>query len=113
MSIVLSQKIQQSQKVTLTPSLKKSIDLLQLSRYELINKIHQEIEDNPFIEKEEDYDITSSIDEEFSYEIESKKTLRDILLDQINDLNIEKGLSRVVKNTSLMGRWQMTLIFLI
>ena len=89
MGIALSQKIQQSQKVTLTPSLKKSIDLLQLSRYELINKIHQEIEDNPFIEKEEDYDITSSIDEEFSYEIESKKTLRDILLDQINDLNID------------------------
>ena len=46
MGIALSQKIQQSQKVTLTPSLKKSIDLLQLSRYELINKIHQEIEDN-------------------------------------------------------------------
>ena len=68
-------KIQQSQKVTLTPHFKKSIDLLQLSRYELINKIHQEIEDNPFIEKEEDYDITSSIDEEFSYEIASKKTL--------------------------------------
>ena len=58
-----------------------------MSRYELINKIHQEIEDNPFLEKEEDYDITSSIDEEFSYEIESKKTLRDSLLDQINDLN--------------------------
>ena len=26
---------------------------------------------------------------------------------KINDLNIEKGLSRVVKNTSLMGRWQV------
>ncbi len=97
MGIALSQKIQQSQKVTLTPSLKKSIDLLQLSRYELINKIHQEIEDNPFIEKEEDYDITSSIDEEFSYEIESKKTLRDILLDQINDLNIDSKSLKISK----------------
>ena len=97
MGIALSQKIQQSQKVTLTPSLKKSIDLLQLSRYELINKIHQEIEDNPFIEKEEDYDITSSIDEEFSYEIESKKTLRDSLLDQINDLNIDSKSLKISK----------------
>ena len=26
---------------------------------------------------------------------------------KINDLNIEKGLSYVVKNTSLMGRWQV------
>ncbi len=26
---------------------------------------------------------------------------------KINDLNIEKGLSHVVKNTSLMGRWQI------
>jgi len=97
MGIALSQKIQQSQKVTLTPSLKKSIDLLQLSRYELINKIHQEIEDNPFIEKEEDYDFTSSTDEEFSYEIESKKTLRDSLLDQINDLNIDSKSLKISK----------------
>ena len=97
MGIALSQKIQQSQKVTLTPSLKKSIDLLQLSRYELINKIHQEIEDNPFIEKEEDYDITISIDEEFSYEIESKKTLRDSLLDQVNDLNIDSKSLKISK----------------
>ena len=97
MGIALSQKIQQSQKVTLTPSLKKSIDLLQLSRFELINKIHQEIEDNPFIEKEEDYDIESTNDEEFSYEIESKKTLRDNLLDQINDLNIDSKSLKISK----------------
>ena len=51
MGIVLSQNFKQSQKISLTPSLKKSIDLLQLSRYELIHKIQQEIEDNPFIEK--------------------------------------------------------------
>tara|TARA_B100000963_G_scaffold107830_1_gene93811 strand:- start:6077 stop:7342 length:1266 start_codon:yes stop_codon:yes gene_type:complete len=97
MGIALSQKIQQSQKVTLTPSLKKSIDLLQLSRFELINKIHQEIEDNPFIEMEEDYDIASTIDEEFLYEIESRKTLRDNLLDQINDLNIDSKSLKISK----------------
>ena len=38
---------------------KKSIDLLQLSRYELIQKIDREIEINPFVEKEisEDFDF--------------------------------------------------------
>ena len=39
MSIILSKNLKQKQSVKLTPSLKKSIDLLQLSRFELIKKI--------------------------------------------------------------------------
>jgi RNA polymerase sigma-54 factor len=49
MAIALIKELAQKQKVTLTPQLKKSIDLLQLSRYEIIQKINEEIEINPFI----------------------------------------------------------------
>ena len=89
MGIVLSQKFKQRQKLTLTPSLKKSIDLLQLSRYELINKIQQEIEENPFLEKIEDFENNIAPDKDFSFEIESKVGLKDSLLNQINDLNLD------------------------
>ena len=51
MSISLSKTLKQKQGLRLTPSLKKSIDLLQLSRFELIKKIEKEINENPFIEK--------------------------------------------------------------
>ena len=87
MAIILSQKFKQKQKLALTPSLKKSIDLLQLSRFELINKIQQEIEDNPFLEKIEDFENDSLLDKDFSFEIESKVDLKGSLLNQINDLN--------------------------
>ena len=53
MAIALIKELAQKQKVTLTPQLKKSIDLLQLSRYEIIQKINEEIEINPFLEKNE------------------------------------------------------------
>ena len=49
MAIKLVREFQQKQQVTITPQLKKSIDLLQLSRVEIINKIHAEAQDNPFL----------------------------------------------------------------
>ena len=53
MAISLLKEFKQKQKVSITPLLKKSIDLLQLSRYELVQKIQKEIEINPFIEMED------------------------------------------------------------
>ncbi len=97
MAIVLSQKFKQKQKLALTPSLKKSIDLLQLSRFELINKIQQEIEDNPFLEKIEDFENNSLLDKDFSFEIESKVDLKGSLLNQINDLNLDKKSFQISK----------------
>ena len=97
MAIVLSQKFKQKQKLALTPSLKKSIDLLQLSRFELINKIQQEIEDNPFLEKTEDFENNSLLDKDFSFEIESKVDLKGSLLNQLNDLNLDKKSFQISK----------------
>ena len=107
MGIVLSQSLKQSQKLSLTPSLKKSIDLLQLSRYELVHKIHQEIDDNPFIEKIEEYETSSSIDEDFNFEFSSRQSLRESLLEQIDDYGLD-GHSRkicilIIENINEMG----------
>jgi len=108
MAIALSQKFKQQQKLTLTPSLKKSIDLLQLSRYELINKIQQEIEENPFLEKLEDFKESSLLDNDFTYEIESKMNLKDNLINQINDLNLDKesfNISKlIIENINEIGK---------
>ena len=91
MTIKLSKTQIQKQGISLTPLLKKSIDLLQLSRYELIKKIENEILDNPFLQKNELEGFkTQNIDEDFNFEIESKKTLRDHLFNQINDLRLDK-----------------------
>ena len=107
MGIVLSQKFNQSQKLSLTPSLKKSIDLLQLSRYELVNKIQQEIEENPFLEKIDDFEI-SSTKENFDFDQESCKSLRESMLDQINDLNLDDHTKNIailiIENINEMGR---------
>jgi RNA polymerase sigma-54 factor len=88
MAISLIRELAQKQKVTLTPQLKKSIDLLQLSRYEIIQKINEEIEVNPFLEKtESDLSEYSTDDEFFSnpYEkdIVANESLRENLLTQL------------------------------
>ena len=107
MSIVLSQNLKQNQKFSLTPSLKKSIDLLQLSRYELVQKIKQEIEDNPFIEKIEDYEISSSINDDFNFEFSTRQTLRESLFDQIEDFRLDEHSKKIcnliIENINEMG----------
>ena len=51
MAIKLVREFKQNQQLSITPQLKKSIDLLQLSRLEIIKKINNEIEENPFLKK--------------------------------------------------------------
>jgi RNA polymerase sigma-54 factor len=73
--------------------LKKSIDLLQLSRYELIQKIDREIEINPFVEKEisEDFDIDENYnDSSFDFNVAAVENLRETLINQINDLRLDE-----------------------
>jgi RNA polymerase sigma-54 factor len=97
MAISLIKEFKQTQKVSLTPLLKKSIDLLQLSRYELIQKIESEIEVNPFIEKEEleDFDFKISNSEDFDFEIAASENLRESLIKQITDLILDNDSSLI------------------
>ena len=98
MSIILSKNLKQKQSVKLTPSLKKSIDLLQLSRFELIKKIDKEIIENPFLEKNDannDYEDFNHSD--FSFDIESKVNLREFLITQLDDFHLNEKEIKIAK----------------
>ena len=98
MSITLSKNLKQKQSIKLTSSLKKSIDLLQLSRFELVKKIDKEIIENPFLEKNE----TSIVDHNFnhsdlSFDIESKVNLRESLIKQLDDFHLNEKEIQIAK----------------
>ena len=98
MSIILSKNLKQKQSVKLTPSLKKSIDLLQLSRFELIKKIEKEIIENPFLEKNDannDYEDFNHSD--FSFDIESRISLRESLIAQLDDFHLNEREIKIAK----------------
>ena len=98
MAIALSKKLKQKQNIKLTPSLKKSIDLLQLSRFELIKKIEEHVIENPFIEKEDiALNNEESIGQDFNFDIESKATLRETLIKQLDDFKINKNEIKISK----------------
>ena len=94
MAISLIKEFKQKQKISLTPLLKKSIDLLQLSRYELIQKIDQEIEVNPFVEKEiaEEFDFDEKYNEsDFDFNLAAVESLKESLVKQVNDLRLNNS----------------------
>jgi len=89
MAIKLVREFQQKQQLAITPQLKKSIDLLQLSRLEIINKIHAEIEQNPFLTKEPEEILASNYDdEEILANLVEPITLQKSLQNQLDDLNL-------------------------
>ena len=91
MGIVLSKNLKQKQNLKFTPSLKKSIDLLQLSRFELIKKIEKEIDENPFLEKKEEISsVIGEYEQDFNFDVESKLTLRESLIKQLDDFDLNK-----------------------
>ena len=98
MSIILSKNLKQKQSVKLTPSLKKSIDLLQLSRFELIKKIDKEIIENPFLVKNDaDNDYEDFNHSDFSFDIESKVNLREFLITQLDDFHLNEKEIKIAK----------------
>lgn len=103
MVIKLIREFQQKQQISLTPQLRKSIDLLQLSRIEIINKINAEIECNPFIvEKEPDEILSPSYDDELMTNVPEIITLQNYLQTQLDDLrltNAEKKISEAIINS--------------
>ena len=91
MAIKLVREFQQKQQLAITPQLKKSIDLLQLSRLEITNKINAEIEQNPFLLKESEEMLVSDYDdEEILANLVEPVSLRDYLKNQLNDLNLKE-----------------------
>ncbi len=100
MAIKLVREFKQNQQLSITPQLKKSIDLLQLSRLEIINKINNEIEENPFLKKDFDNDQTSNFDDmDLLDNLSSDLTLQNYLEDQLLDIKLsssEKKIAQVI-----------------
>jgi RNA polymerase sigma-54 factor len=51
MALELKQQIRLSQQLVMTPQLQQAIKLLQLSRMELVDLVHQELQENPVLEE--------------------------------------------------------------
>ena len=89
MAVKLVREFRQSQQVSITPQLKKSIDLLQLSRLEIINKINNEIEENPFLKKDYENQSMGIFDDEDVLDNQSyKPTLQNHLKSQLDELKL-------------------------
>ena len=100
MAIKLVREFKQNQQLSITPQLKKSIDLLQLSRLEIINKINNEIEENPFLKKDFENEQTSNFDDmDLLDNLSNELTLQSHLEDQLQDIklsNSEKKIAQVI-----------------
>ena len=96
MAIKLVREFKQSQQLSITPQLKKSIDLLQLSRLEIINKINNEIEENPFLKKDEENISDSGFDDmEILENLAGTHTLQTYLEEQLEDLRLAASRKRI------------------
>ena len=92
MAIKLVREFKQNQQLSITPQLKKSIDLLQLSRLEIINKINNEIEENPFLKKDFDYEPTGGFDGmDLLENLPNELTLQQHLKNQLQDIKLSNA----------------------
>ena len=100
MAIKLVREFRQNQQLSITPQLKKSIDLLQLSRLEIINKINNEIDENPFLKKDFESESVGGIDNEGLIEnLPNELSLQKHLEVQLEDIklnNTEKTIALVI-----------------
>ena len=96
MVMKLVREFQQRQQLSMTPQLRKSIDLLQLSRIEIINKINAEIEDNPFIIKKDPGELLSpGYDDELMANLPEIVTLPNYLQNQLEDLRLTNSEDKI------------------
>jgi len=100
MAIKLVREFRQNQQLSITPQLKKSIDLLQLSRLEIINKINNEIDENPFLKKDFESESVGGFDNEGLIEnLPNELSLQKHLEVQLEDIklnNTEKTIALVI-----------------
>ena len=89
MTIKLVREFRQNQQLSITPQLKKSIDLLQLSRLEIINKINNEIDENPFLKKDYEVELVGSFDNANLLDnLSNELSLQDHLEAQLEDIRL-------------------------
>jgi len=88
-------KLQQTQKLIMTPELKQAIEILQLNSLELNALIEQELETNPLLEKEEDIYESNDFTELAKYirETEERMYYDDSDDEEIEEVNYENFVS--------------------
>ena len=96
MAIKLVREFKQNQQLSITPQLKKSIDLLQLSRLEIINKINNEIDENPFLKKDFEVESIGSFDDASLLEnLPNELTLQNHLEAQLEDIRLNNAEKKI------------------
>lgn len=96
MAIKLVREFKQNQQLSITPQLKKSIDLLQLSRLEIINKINNEIDENPFLKKDFEVESVGSFDDANLLEnLPNELTLQNHLEAQLEDIRLNNAEKKI------------------
>ena len=60
MALEIKQQLKLTQQLIMTPQLQQAIKLLQLSRLELLDSLHQELEANPVLEEALNEDLEST-----------------------------------------------------
>ena len=96
MAIKLVREFKQNQQLSITPQLKKSIDLLQLSRLEIINKINNEIDENPFLKKDFEVESVGSFDDTNLLEnLPNELTLQNHLEAQLEDIKLNNAEKKI------------------
>ena len=96
MAIKLAREFKQNQQLSITPQLKKSIDLLQLSRLEIINKINNEIDENPFLKKDFEVESVGSFDDTNLLEnLPNELTLQNHLEAQLEDIRLNNAEKKI------------------
>lgn len=94
MSLKLIAKKSLHQRIALTPALKKSIDILQLSKFELLERISDICQENPFLNKSEKEDFIG----DFLNEVPESLSLQDSILIQIPDIIKDSTYQDIAKN---------------
>ena len=96
MVIKLVRELRQNQQLSITPQLKKSIDLLQLSRLEIINKINNEIDENPFLKKDFEGESVGSFDNtDLLDNLSNELSLQDHLETQLEDIKLSHAEKKI------------------
>ena len=95
MAMEMRQELKLSQQLVMTPQLQQAIRLLQLSRMELADLVHEEMLENPILDDEMDLDQERSrekdemgSDEQQLHQLESQGTTETPMEGSIQDLSL-------------------------
>ncbi len=105
MSLKLTQELKLSQQLIMTPQLQMAIKLLQLSRLELMDAIHQELVENPALEEIQETASDATVAEKAESQSEESQSIKEITIEErIPD---EMDWSNYIDEFNTPGRFRM------